>query len=977
MGLKSTKIFTALIVFLGLIFSPFFASSVNAQTQNNWFMAGGNAKRTSWITDDVSGVSGITWYRPIEAYIDQKVQIVTGNRNIYVATSKGLVVLDAENGSLKWRFDTDLPIGNSPTVIGSTVYFTTYGGKVYSLSDNGSNYSVNWTFEGSKLGFSVNPLVYDNKVFVGGRDGYFYALNSSNGSISWQYPQSNQTSIGPILVSAAYDNGVVYFAAGDQYAYALNSSNGSLVWKSANKLPGERPQAWWPVIFDDRVIFAITMAYKNEFNPGTHSVLPGANMKEIFRDTFLGTATGNSGDSLTSSGSQGWPSGLSLLDTQSNSSAVTNTLSGYFSQRPQMRSHIALNKSNGTDSDTIPFLYAGTYSGTVYPMIINPNTNAAYAKNLISGTGGSGIARGKFMGWKPGNRYLHQAENATWAIDEPQGYAGAGTHAYFVLCCDRAGGTVSGTTWWNYGGTMLEQQLPSQGEPNSYDPMWRKYGNALERLQSYYKGALDSRNGVYQSHGLQNPLIPYRFTNSQGQTVNRLFSHRSNTIIALGTNSSQTFISSVNVNSNPQNTSKTRSTSDLQTILNNEIDKIIDVYDANPQNGFLAPGYYNDGTPVSFFTEYYFINPGDGLLALSRAYNQVSDGGLRSRLSTYLQNYYNKYFSSTPITRLGWTNQKRENIAYPPEVVSSMAQIGDSTNGPFAMRNFYAFAKYAEIFTSQALSIYNAHRSRLVVPSNLSDDTLLRYPYTFNDYIAGYYGFLRLQELAGRAQADSALRTQVQNDLNSLLTRRTQGFQKDHPWLGENDNPSGIQINTYVRQFNTSRNFLYLTKELGDYMRQNNGSVIGGAVNEYTYLSPFWFSTNNNNAFQEGVQHNLWEREALFSAKAWVQGAGQSELSKYIDAPTFDRGDYFYINNLVTALEAGGGSPTIEPTPAPLPGDANRDGVVNIQDYQALSLSFGKTPGQTGYNPNADFNSDNVVNIQDYQILSTNFGRTS
>jgi len=58
------------------------------------------------------------------------------------------------------------------------------------------------------------------------------------------------------------------------------------------------------------------------------------------------------------------------------------------------------------------------------------------------------------------------------------------------------------------------------------------------------------------------------------------------------------------------------------------------------------------------------------------------------------------------------------------------------------------------------------------------------------------------------------------------------------------------------------------------------------------------------------------------------------------------------------------------PTPTYLPGDINKDHVVNIQDYILLSNAFGTN------NTAADLNSDGTVNIQDYIILSNNFGKT-
>jgi hypothetical protein len=58
-----------------------------------------------------------------------------------------------------------------------------------------------------------------------------------------------------------------------------------------------------------------------------------------------------------------------------------------------------------------------------------------------------------------------------------------------------------------------------------------------------------------------------------------------------------------------------------------------------------------------------------------------------------------------------------------------------------------------------------------------------------------------------------------------------------------------------------------------------------------------------------------------------------------------------------------------------LTGDVNDDNAVNITDLGLLADSFGKSQGQTGFNPNADLNGDNAVNITDLGLLADNFGR--
>jgi hypothetical protein len=64
---------------------------------------------------------------------------------------------------------------------------------------------------------------------------------------------------------------------------------------------------------------------------------------------------------------------------------------------------------------------------------------------------------------------------------------------------------------------------------------------------------------------------------------------------------------------------------------------------------------------------------------------------------------------------------------------------------------------------------------------------------------------------------------------------------------------------------------------------------------------------------------------------------------------------------------------TLSSTATPLPGDANRDGRVDLTDFGRLKQFFGFAFGpQRG-----DFDGDGKVDLNDFGILKTNFGRTS
>lgn len=143
---------------------------------------------------------------------------------------------------------------------------------------------------------------------------------------------------------------------------------------------------------------------------------------------------------------------------------------------------------------------------------------------------------------------------------------------------------------------------------------------------------------------------------------------------------------------------------------------------------------------------------------------------------------------------------------------------------------------------------------------------------------------------------DAALRSQITAALNGLLAQRASGFSKDTPYQG---------FDFYTkRTMNVSRNFVYLTPELGDYLRRHALSKVQAAVAEYEQVAPYWFVSRYTASIGESTLQNLYDYPALFQAKAYILGQPQAELSKYIDVPAFARGDLFYIQNLVAALEA-------------------------------------------------------------------------
>jgi hypothetical protein len=57
-------------------------------------------------------------------------------------------------------------------------------------------------------------------------------------------------------------------------------------------------------------------------------------------------------------------------------------------------------------------------------------------------------------------------------------------------------------------------------------------------------------------------------------------------------------------------------------------------------------------------------------------------------------------------------------------------------------------------------------------------------------------------------------------------------------------------------------------------------------------------------------------------------------------------------------------------------GDANADGAITAMDVQKLVATWGKMPGEPGYDPCGDLNQDGVVTAMDVQVLVQNWGKS-
>ena len=666
------------------------------------------------------------------------------------------------------------------------------------------------------------------------------------GTLAWKYKTD-----GPIHFSAAIDsnNQTVYFASNDSYAYALNAATGQLIWKSS-KLPSAGFHSWWVVVKDDVVILSASRPYR-------YATPPQVNVSTQY--------------------TQGEP-GLSrngYINPLTNGTIDATPEAQYFSSHPSLKSFYVLNRLTGQESSVLPARSLGTQSGNRYPAVIGPDGDVLTINNFSSDTYGQGVTR-----WNVGSTIIRPANQVgITAHDEPLAFSMGGNLIYYVQCCDRSGGSVdlrSGqvTPYFAYN---LHDLAPG------YDAMYA--GSIEAKAVSVFGGW----NGVYGVHGDQNAPVPYK---------GKVYLHRSNAVIAFSPTGGAHALPVARTVANTDQLTPV-DVNVLKQKLTQEIQKMIAAGHLRPGFGVEGQFSHHGRSDIGDNLTDYWSSPSDTILVLLQALPHLP-ADVQMSLRTYIQNEFNNY-SPANFTHIGWaTGAAREAHDLPPEVAADLSNWPATMWSTYGFQGYtgpdwrwppqtlYALWKYAQVF-GNARAIFDSSKGRLWTPP--SDAILAKYPFAHNAYIAGYWGYLELEKLAGYPEeADKRAA------LNRLLALRASNFNKDNPW--------GPDAQNYNQSFSVARNFVNLTLELADYLRVNAASKVQTTFDEYATIAPYWFVTRFEATYREGVMHHLYDYSGMFAAKALIFNAQREELARYLDVPAFVRGDLFYIQNLIYTIEA-------------------------------------------------------------------------
>lgn len=295
----------------------------------------------------------------------------------------------------------------------------------------------------------------------------------------------------------------------------------------------------------------------------------------------------------------------------------------------------------------------------------------------------------------------------------------------------------------------------------------------------------------------------------------------------------------------------------------------------------------------------YWHNPAETIYTLVRALPHVP-AAMRGPLKEYIQREWKEY-PPYEYTSTGWKGASREVFPIPPEMQEYYAGKGGRTPqepsgqppagwtawsfNPF---NLYACWLYAKEF-GNAPEVFDRVSRRLQPPP--SQEAARDKPHVLNCYAAGYIGYLELEKLAGRPASENV-----------------------RQWLRQVQDARVALLELDPRQVYTTEagGFLYLVPEFGDHLHRHARAAVARHVQGYNDLAPMWFLSEADETSRavarkgcpEGSLAQFYDYASLFNAKAFALKESRRELEKYLDVPGVWRGDLFYIQNLVSTIEA-------------------------------------------------------------------------
>jgi outer membrane protein assembly factor BamB/predicted MPP superfamily phosphohydrolase len=151
----------------------------------------------------------------------------------------------------KWKLSLPGGISSSPAFNANAVFIGDRDGGFYAFSRK--NGKKMWAYHAGKSIFSTPTIAGDHLIF-GSADGFIYCISTKNGSLYWKFKTENW-----VLASAAIEGNTAFIGASDGKFRAININTGKLVWEYADVKGWIQTK---PLVYQGKVFFG---AWDNNF----------------------------------------------------------------------------------------------------------------------------------------------------------------------------------------------------------------------------------------------------------------------------------------------------------------------------------------------------------------------------------------------------------------------------------------------------------------------------------------------------------------------------------------------------------------------------------------------------------------------------------------------------------------------------------------------------------------------------------------
>ena len=182
---------------------------------------------------------------------------VTDGSSLYIGDDVGVMYsLNLKDGTTNWTFDTGMRIVGSPAVSDGVVVFGSANYNIYGLDTKTGKELWHIATNQAVMGAAT---IHDGVAYIGGGDGRMFAIDIHTGEVQWAFGELKNY----VLTRPLVYNDKLYFGTWDTYFYALNLADGSLVWKWNNgrSNPKLSPASVWPVAANGRIFITAPDRY--------------------------------------------------------------------------------------------------------------------------------------------------------------------------------------------------------------------------------------------------------------------------------------------------------------------------------------------------------------------------------------------------------------------------------------------------------------------------------------------------------------------------------------------------------------------------------------------------------------------------------------------------------------------------------------------------------------------------------------------